>query len=154
MGAALFSPHSIGQSGSWSRCNPGRGSRARRVLGRASVTAQMAWGPSGPPPDCWCHKPSHPPRTFLGLSWATAPGSWSCLLKKPLEIQLLSGRLGAPAYFLPSSADVSSLFRPPQTSGVCLEGHTGACRAVTSGGNSGEEACPSLTTRWFSAFFK
>ena len=50
---------------------------------------------------------------------------------------------------------VSRLFRPPQPSGVCLEGHTGACRAVTSGGSSGREACPSLIARRFSsAFYK
>lgn len=96
---------------------------------------------------------AHRGQVSWAVSWAPTPGSWSCLFKEPLEIQLLSVLFGAlPTSSLPP-ADVSSFFRPPQTSGVCLEGQTGACRAVTSGGNSGKEACPSLITCWFSSAF-
>lgn len=129
------------------------------VRSRAGEQGCLSAGGGGaerPPPGCCCHKPSRPPRTsFLGSVLGNRARSWSCLFKEPLEIQLLSGPCAAlPTSSLPP-ADVSRLFRPPQPSGVCLEGHTGACRAVTSGGSSGREACPSLIARRFSsAFYK
>ena len=55
---------------------------------------------------------AHRGQVSWAVSWAPTPGSWSCLFKEPLDIQLLSVPFGPPAYFLPSSGRCFQLFPP------------------------------------------
>ena len=132
-GRSATSAHSTGQRGSRSRCGPGQRSRAA-VSSEGLQAGRRGRGAERPSAGLRVPRPSRQRGRFSGCALGNRP-----LQGAPGHSAALSP-FGAPAYFPPSSAAVSSLFRPPQTSGV-----PGSSRRSLQGaylwGQQWEEAC-------------